>query len=530
MELGGGIYGREGNNREVYTVKIKRKAYISLEVVFLLTIMVISGMYVTIKLFNKGHNVSGQEAEAFSKVNHTVNNAINVGSSGGGGSGGGGGGSTPSEPTGVIDTIYWGIDSTGKLIISDVQVATALEGKSGSFAGTDTFDFDSAPPWTSHSGDITSIKVERLNRRVAPASTAMWFARLDNVTNIDVSNLDTSNVTNMFGTFGSCGFGATTLSIEGLETWNTSNVTNMAFMFINCMAKELDLSNWDVAKVETFERMFYFSIGLRTIKTPKNIPSTVNITDITSSDLWDISDNNTVYTAGTFPVGNGNTSHTLSLIGPDGLSETIYWGIVENTLIIRGNPVSGALEGKSGSFSRSSEFRQDNVPWTGYKNIITSAIVQNVNPLSTAYWFNSLRNITYVNVSGLDTSYVTNMRGMFLRCGEDASTFEIIGMEQWDTSNVTDMSDMFSYSGRSATTWTIGDISAWNTSKVYNMSEMFSHAASNTDSVYLDFTRWSTDSLEYAGCMFSNFGSSAENKNILGLEKLEPFGIYSCVA
>ena len=358
-------------------MKIKRKAYISLEVVFLLTIMVISGMYVTIKLFNKGHNVSGQEAEAFSKVNHTVNNAINVGSSGGGGSGGGGGGSTPSEPTGVSEMIYWGIDASGKLIISDLQVVGAVE--SGSFSGDTEFteDADDNPttPWYPHADSIYSIEVVENNRKVAPASTAVWFEYLSNVSNIDVTDLDTSNVTDMYSMFYECGYDVSSFTITGLDTWDTSNViymtcmfedagynsttfnignignwdtsnvTNMGAMFYNAgysattwvigdisgwktsnvtlmtwmfsyagrnAITELDLSGWDASNVTDMNHMFYKIESLQTVKTPKNIPSAVIATKITSADLWDISDSNTMYAAGTFPTGNGDVSHTLA--------------------------------------------------------------------------------------------------------------------------------------------------------------------------------------------------------------------------
>ena len=96
---------------------------------------------------------------------------------------------------------------------------------------------------------------------------------------LDLSNLDTSNVTNMNYMFSSCSLssldvsnfntskvtnmgimfsGCTNLTeIIGLENFNTSNVTDMNRMFQNCESlNSLDLSNWDTSKVTDMSYMF----------------------------------------------------------------------------------------------------------------------------------------------------------------------------------------------------------------------------------------------------------------------------------
>ena len=45
-------------------------------------------------------------------------------------------------------------------------------------------------------------------------------------------------------------------NIVGLSNLDTSQVTNMAYMFEGCGAKELDLSNWDTSKVTDMNSMF----------------------------------------------------------------------------------------------------------------------------------------------------------------------------------------------------------------------------------------------------------------------------------
>jgi surface protein len=47
---------------------------------------------------------------------------------------------------------------------------------------------------------------------------------------------------------------------EGLDTWDTSNVTDMSFMFRYTPSFNGDLSNWNVSKVTTMRSMFQEAI------------------------------------------------------------------------------------------------------------------------------------------------------------------------------------------------------------------------------------------------------------------------------
>ena len=74
---------------------------------------------------------------------------------------------------------------------------------------------------------------------------------------IDLSNWDTSYITNMNGMFNGCEH---LVSIDSSE-FNTSNVTNMNSMFSNCKKlASLDVSKWDVSSVTDMGDMF-FSFG-----------------------------------------------------------------------------------------------------------------------------------------------------------------------------------------------------------------------------------------------------------------------------
>ena len=68
---------------------------------------------------------------------------------------------------------------------------------------------------------------------------------------IDISEWNTSNVTNMDSMFSLTNFN------QDISNWDTSNVTNMDSMFYCCKFFNSDLSKWNVSKVENMNSMFY---------------------------------------------------------------------------------------------------------------------------------------------------------------------------------------------------------------------------------------------------------------------------------
>lgn len=88
---------------------------------------------------------------------------------------------------------------------------------------------------------------------VANENCYMMFCGLSKLTHLDLSNLDTSKVTNMEFMF----FGLTSLKTLDVSNLNTSSVTNMARMFMGCTSlKTLDVSNLDTSSVTNMECMF----------------------------------------------------------------------------------------------------------------------------------------------------------------------------------------------------------------------------------------------------------------------------------
>ena len=84
-------------------------------------------------------------------------------------------------------------------------------------------------------------------------SSDHMFYECSAITEIDLSNFDTSNITNMQGMFGQC----SSLTSINLLNFDTSNVEKMNFMFSHCSSlTSLDLLDFDTSKVTWMNEMF----------------------------------------------------------------------------------------------------------------------------------------------------------------------------------------------------------------------------------------------------------------------------------
>ena len=98
---------------------------------------------------------------------------------------------------------------------------------------------------------------------ISNKSAYNMFRMCSTLTTLDVSYLDTSQVTDMRYMFANC----TKLpEIKGLESLDTSNVTNMSYMFSTCnLLTILDLTSFDTSKATNMSYMFASLPRLTTI-------------------------------------------------------------------------------------------------------------------------------------------------------------------------------------------------------------------------------------------------------------------------
>ena len=115
---------------------------------------------------------------------------------------------------------------------------------------------------------------------IANESMIGYFYDFAKMTSIDLSALDTSEVTNMNRMFDGC----SSLKSLDVSKFDTSKVTNMSAMFYECSSlTSLDLSKFDTSKVTDMSDMF--SAGPIT---PMNIEE-INISNFDTSQVIDMS-------------------------------------------------------------------------------------------------------------------------------------------------------------------------------------------------------------------------------------------------
>ena len=115
------------------------------------------------------------------------------------------------------------------------------------------------------------------------------------------------------------------------------------------------------------------------------------------------------------------------------------------------------------------------------------------NPSSSGL-FSNLTNVTSIDLSNLDTSGMTSMKGMF---SGNTSLTDIIFGDNFDTSNVTIMNGVFRDCNSLAST----DLSSFNTSSVTDMNYMFAECSSLTT---LDLSNFDTSNTTSFQHMFDN--------------------------
>lgn len=175
------------------------------------------------------------------------------------------------------------------------------------------------------------------------------------------------------------------------------------------------------------------------------------------------------------------------------------------------------------------------VPWydgNKYANrVITKVVFEDViRPKNTANWFHYMGKCSYLDVSKLDMSQVTDMSYMFAHTADDENlkTLTITGISEWnvsrvrnmegaftsmgfflptirmdlskwDVSNVTNMYDMFFVAAYYATSFSLGDLSKWNVSNVTNMGGMFQQTAGSA-AWSLNLSNWNVKKVTYHEC------------------------------
>jgi surface protein len=265
---------------------------------------------------------------------------------------------------------------------------------------------------------------------------------------LDLSSFNTAAVTDMSNMFTWCSALATIYVFDG---WDVSNVTASASMFAGCSAL--------VGGAGTAYSGANQTAGYAVIDGGTDAPGYLTQKPPTSFAVYSADDSAIVF----------YSDHVVPAVGDTYRERTV-------------TAVDDSIEVLDGL-------------WDAVKAASTATTLtmdtEIVFPGESMVGWLSNFPLTSVDLSKLDTSSVTDMRNLFLRC----MGLTEVNLENWDTSNVTDMSFMF----RSCSALTYVDLSHFDTSRVTTMNSMFYECSALTE---VNLVGFDTSAVEDMGYMF----------------------------
>ena len=334
-------------------------------------------------------------------------------------------------------------------------------------------------------------------------STSLFMYVL--LTDVDLSGFDTSNVTDMSYMFYNCS-SLTTLDLG--DKFDTGNVTDMRRMFFCCTKlTSLNLGDkFDTGNVTDMSYMFYWCTKLTTLDLGDNF-DTGNVTgmsymfngckSLTTLDLGDQFDTGNVKDM-SYMFCNCNKLTTLDL------GDKFDTGNVKDMSYMFQNCNSLT------SLDLGDKFDTGNVTYMSYMfNWCTKLTSLDLgdkfdtgNVTDMSHMFDQCKSLTTLDLGDkFDTGNVTDMSEMFYNCSSLTSNGLKLG-DHFDTGNVTNMRYMFI----SCSSLTTLDLSGFYTRNVTDMSYMFSGCRS-LETVYVS-DQWSTAKATNSFAMFNNCSSS----------------------
>ena len=297
---------------------------------------------------------------------------------------------------------------------------------------------DNLPAWYTDetNASVTYAVFDVLFANARPTSTFAWFTGMENLQSIEgMEYLNTSEVTNMSYMFSSC----ESLTNLVVSRFNTEKVTNMGNMFSGCKGlTSLDLRNFNTANVESMTYMFSGCESLTSLDVSSF--NTSKVTDmsfmfrckaLTSLDVSSFNTANVTTMKNMFENCRAMTSLDLSNFNTENVTNmhAMFWSCIN----LRSVDLS--------SFNTS-------------------------NVYDMSMMFNQCLVLTSLNLSNFNTANVTTMSRMF----ESSEGLTKLDLSSFNTAQVTDMGSMFGFC-QHLQTICVGD--DWSTAAVTNSDYMF---------------------------------------------------------
>ena len=320
------------------------------------------------------------------------------------------------------------------------------------------------------------------------------FRNMSSLISLNLSNFDTSKVTNMSYMF----FNTSSLALLNLSNFDTSQVMNMDSIFRRMTnLTTIDLSNFDTSKVTDMSSMFSDMHNLTTLNLSKFNTSKVmymnrmfsdmhnltalNLSNFDTSQVTDMHDMfSNVRNLTTLNLSNFNTSrvtdmgfmfyHMSSLISLN-LSNFNTSNVTDmSSMFAEAHKLKTLNLGRMNTNRVTTMEKMFDNMWVLESLDVSSFDTSNVTNM--AHMFGGLAKITALNLNNFNTSKVTNMVYMF----NSMVTLENLSLPSFDTRNVTTMAGMFgSMEGLKNL-----NISSFDTSSVRDFRYMFGLGGADT--------------------------------------------------
>lgn len=308
---------------------------------------------------------------------------------------------------------------------------------------------------------LTSIKLPKMKANNINTS----FRDCNSLTDINITNLDTSEITELNRTFSGC----SSLKSIDISKLDTSNVTKMYEPFAGCTGFTYDdyislLLSLNITKVTMFTGMFAMH----------------NYTYVDLSDLTTLNTSNV-------------TDMSNMFLNCRALSSVTLIGLNTSNVTNMSNMFGGCPK----------------------LSVVDFAGLDTGNVTNMSNMFNSHELLETVDLSGIDMSNVTNLNSMFLtgskcslknvnfpstvksivslnRTFMNCNTLDDLDLSDWDTSNLEDVYAFYNFEAKKL------NLSGWDVSKVTNYSGAFKNCKINGTLVTRDNLRewnWNTGNL-----------------------------------
>ncbi|EAF3529461.1 BspA family leucine-rich repeat surface protein, partial [Listeria monocytogenes] len=257
---------------------------------------------------------------------------------------------------------------------------------------------------------LESVRIERSNLSgVTSFREAFFSAGIEKVIIRDNDYPTAPSLLTTESMFENC-YNLTEFDVSGLDT---SAVTNMKKMFYNCRTlEELDLSNLDTSSVNSMNSMFGYCESLEKLNVSNFDTSSVN-------DMYHM-------------FRDCKALEKLDVSNFDTSSVTNMGGMFVNSTSLKELDVSNfdtsSVTNMSALFSSCRALEKLDV-----SNFDTSSVT------TMLAMFVACNSLEELDVSNFDTSSVTTMQSMFEKC----TSLEELDLSTFDTSSVTNMQSMF---------------------------------------------------------------------------------------